>query len=86
MINRKLSSKIITGLFAVMIIQKVMHAVIRMVLLYMSMNHISLLIMYMKMVKDMLTFQQTLWEMTVQDTLDTGVRTLYNDDVINCNN
>ena len=65
MINRKLSSKIITGLFAVMIIQKVMHAVIRMVLLYMSMNHISLLIMYMKMVKDMLTFQQTLWEMTV---------------------
>ena len=65
MINRKLSSKIITELFAVMIIQKVMHAVIRMVLLYMSMNHISLLIMYMKMVKDMLTFQQTLWEMTV---------------------
>ncbi len=65
MINRKLSSKIITGLFAVMIIQKVMHAVIRMVLLYMSMDHISLLIMYMKMVKDMLTFQQTLWEMTV---------------------
>ena len=65
MINRKLSSKIITGLFAVMIIQKVMHAVIRMVLLYLSMNHISLLIMYMKMVKDMLTFQQTLWEMTV---------------------
>jgi len=65
MINRKLSSKIITGLFTVMIIQKVMHAVIRMVLLYMSMNHISLLIMYMKMVKDMLTFQQTLWEMTV---------------------
>ena len=50
---------------AVMIIQKVMHAVIRMVLLYMSMDHISLLIMYMKMVKDMLTFQQTLWEMTV---------------------
>ena len=50
---------------AVMIIQKAMHAVIQMVLLYMSMDHISLLIMCMKMVKDMLTFQQTLWEMTV---------------------